>query len=160
MNSFFRDPINFLLNRPHAELRQTTTQSFVTGTNTAVQFNAEDVDTDVDGVGGHDNVTNNTRYTARYPGWYLISGVIEFNANATGTRFAWLAVNGTDVNGSVGRGIADAAGSSVTPSRPKLIFLNVGDYVELIGFQTSGGALGTVVSARDQSSMSVLWMSN
>lgn len=159
-NSFIRDPITFLLNPPRAELRQTSAQTFTTSTTTAVQFNAEDVDTDVDGVGGHDNVTLNTRFTAQFAGWYRISGAVEFVANATGDRFAWWMVNGADVNGSVGFQAGDATASATVAARSKLVYLNVGDYLELVGFQSSGGNLNTVASGRDQSTMSVLWVSN
>ena len=127
---------------------------------TAVTFTAEDVDTDVTGTGGHDNVTNNTRYTAVYAGWYQVAGGINFTANGTGDRFAWWRVNGTDVNGSSGFLGADATNDNVVMPRTKLVFLNVGDYVELIGFQSSGAPLNTLVSGRAQSNMSVVWVSN
>lgn len=158
--NLLRDCLSFLLNPPRAELRQTSSQTFTTSVAAATQFNAEDLDTDVDGVGGHDNAVNNTRYTARYPGWYLISGACEHNANATGDRFAWLMVNGADVNASVGFIAGDATAATPTPARTKKVFLNVGDYVELVGFQSSGANLGTSVAGRDQSSMSVQWVGN
>lgn len=158
--NLLRDCQRFLLNPPIAELRQTTLQTFTTSVSAAVTFTTEDIDTDIDGIGGHDNVTNPSRYTARYAGWYLISGAVEFVANATGDRFAWLAVNGTDVNGSVGFQAGDATGSAAVQARIKKVYLNIGDYVEVIGFQSSGGNLNTVVGARDQSSMSVQWVSN
>jgi hypothetical protein len=150
---------SFGLNSPHAELRQTAAQTFTTGVAAALQFNAEDIDTDPSGVGGHDNVTNNSRYTAQYPGWYLVSASIEFNVNGTGGRFLWFAVNGTDVNGSAVGTPANAA-TATGISQTKLIFLNTNDYVEAMGLQFSGGNLATVAAARDQSHMSVLWVSN
>jgi hypothetical protein len=158
--NLLRDSIRFLQAPPVAELRQTAAQTFTTGVTTAVQFNAEDVDSDIDAIGGHDNVTNNTRYTARYPGWYVVSGAVVFAANVTGDRFAWFMVNGSDVNGSLGFVAGDATGTASTPARTKHVFLNVGDYVELVGFQNSGGNLLTSGTGREQSSMSVRWVSS
>lgn len=159
-NAYIRDPIAFLLAPPRAVLRQAAAQTFTTATITAVQFATEDVDTDVDGTGGHDNVTNNTRYTARYAGWYLVSGNVTFVANVTGDRFCWLRVNGTDVNGSIGSQAGDATMLASIPCQTKMVFLNVGDYVELIGYQDSGGNLLTSVTTREQPSMTVVWQSN
>lgn len=152
--------VQFLLSPPRAELRQTSSQTFTTAVAAATQFNAEDIDDDVDHIGGHDNAVNNTRYTARYAGWYLISGAAEFALNATGDRFVWLTVNGGDVNGSVGFLPADATALIPVPVRTKTVYLNAGDYVELIAMQSSGGNLGTSVTTRDQSSMSVQWVSS
>jgi hypothetical protein len=158
-NTYIRDPLNFLLSPPIAELRQDAAQTFTTAVATAVQFGAFDVDTDVDGVGGHDIATNNTRYTARYSGWYQVAGVVSFAVNGTGDRFAWLMVNGADVNGSLGFTAADATAVTEVACHTKHVFLNVGDYVELIGFQSSGGNLNTAVTTREQPSMSVRWVS-
>ena len=159
-NAYIRDPIAFLLARPRAELRQTAAQAFVTATITAVQFNAEDVDTDVSGTGGHDNAVNNTRWTAVYAGWYQVGGGVSFAVSAVGDRFCWLRVNGTDVNGSMGFVAADATGLAVPMCRTKLVFLNVGDYVELIGYQDSGGNLNTGVTTREQPNMTIIWQAN
>jgi len=155
----FRDAIRFVQAPPIAELREVAAQTFTTAVAAAVQFGAFDVDTDVDTIGGHDIVTNNTRYTARYPGWYQVSGVVAFATNGTGDRFAWLMVNGVDANGSLGFSAGDATAVTETPCHTKHVYLNVGDYVELIGFQNSGGNLNTAVTTREQPSMSVRWVS-
>jgi len=160
MNSYIRDPIAFLLSSPRAELRQTAAQTFTTGVSAAVQFNAEDVDTGPSGTGGHDNVTNNTRYTAVYAGWYQISGAVSFAVSAVGDRYCWWSVNGADVNGSLTFTAGDGTAICAITARTKMVFLNVGDYVELIGFQDSGGNLLSSVSTREQPSMSVRWVSN
>jgi hypothetical protein len=160
-NTFIRDPLKFILNPPIAELRQTSAQTFTTAVTAAVTFNAHDVDEDyTGGNAGHDDVTLNTRYTARYSGWYLISGAVAFAVNATGDRFSWLMVNGSDVNGSLGFTAADASAVAVTHCRTRKVFLNVGDYIELVGFQNSGGNLLSAVTGREQSSMSIHWVSN
>lgn len=159
-NSFIRDPLLFLLNRPAAELRQTVVQSIPNVTWTSITFTTEDLDTDPAGTGGHDNVTNTSRFTAVYAGWYRLSGGVEFAVNATGQRAAAWAVNGTLLNaGRTLIGATAALGMGV-PARTKLLFLNVGDYVELQVYQNSGGALNTAVVAEGAPSMTVVWERN
>lgn len=155
-----RDAINFTMRPPVAMLRQTSAQTLSTGTSTAIQFNAEDVDDDVDGVGGHDNVTNNTRYTARYPGIYLVSGGVTFAANATGFRLLWFRVNGIDINGSLVE-LNAVTGGAVAGMATRTIeqYLASGDYVELIAHQTSGGNLNTSVGTFEQPHMALAWKS-
>ena len=156
-NTYIRDPIAFLLNRPIANLRQTVVQSIANAAGVAITFDAEDFDT----ANGHDNVTNNSRYTAVYAGRYLLGGGVSYAANATGVRGAYWYVNGSTVAGT--EVIIPASGGGIVtsvPARSVLTFLNVGDYVELIAYQTSGGALNTGVTGGGQSSASVEWVSN
>lgn len=159
-NTYIRDPIRFLLNRPHAELRQTVAQSLTTGVTAAVTFDVEDIDNDPSGAGGHSTSVNTSRYTAVYPGWYQVSGGVGFAANVNGQRAAVWAVNGTLLNGAQVMEQATSASNNKVPARTKLVFLGVGDYVELHALQTSGGALNTAVVASEQSSMTVIWVSN
>lgn len=161
MNSYVRDPISFLLRPPMAELRQLVAQTIATATGTPITFTFEDMDQDPDGIGGHDNSTNPSRYTARYAGWYLCTGAVCWLNNATGLRHTYLRVNGTDVLSSVGSGTPSSADVIAVNNRPRKVFLGVGDYVELIGYQSSGGNLNTFVTNTPyQSGLSVLWVSN
>jgi len=156
MNSGVRDPLNFLLSPPAAKLRQTSAQSLTTSVAAAITFDVEDLDN----VGGHSTVTNTSRYTAVYAGWYFCGGGVGYASNATGLRGAEFAVNGTVVNG-VGVLLSAITGATTrVPCRGILVFLNVGDYVEVLGFQSSGGALNTAVTGTEQPSMSVVWESN
>jgi hypothetical protein len=159
MNSYVRDPLLFLFKVPIAELVATALQSVNNATVTPIAFASFTVDTDVDGVGGHDPVTNNSRYTARYAGWYYCDGAVGWAANATGVRVAWWVVNGAALNNATATIGANAA-IVTPPARGKLIFLNIGDYVELAGYQTSGGALNTTNNAPDEASASIHWVSN
>lgn len=155
-----RDAVKFAFRPPVAMLRRITTQTLTTGTSTAIGFDAEDFDDDVDGVGGHDNVTNNSRYTARYPGVYLISGGVTFAANATGFRLLWFRINGIDINGSLVE-LNAVTGGAVHAIGARTIeqYLASGDYVELIAHQTSGGNLNTSGSTIEQPHMAVAWKS-
>lgn len=154
------DVLRFLMRRPHAMLRQGVTQTLVTSTATPITFTTEEVDDDVDGVGGHDNAINPSRYTARYAGWYQVGGVVAYAANATGRRACWWRVTGADINASATAIPAAAANATEAVAETRQVFLNVGDYVELIGYHERGANLDTFVSAMEASSMSVLWISN
>jgi hypothetical protein len=148
-----RDALNFLLNKPIAQLVQNTIQSIANSTVTPVTFDGSVTDS----YGGHSNVTNPDRYVAQVAGWYNISGPAAFATNGTGVRVARLRKSGTDV--VYFDAWAQAVTVAATPSAvcaEGILFLNVGDYAQLGGYQTSGGALNTIV-AGPQSGMSVLW---
>lgn len=155
LQSGVHDVFTFLLAPPMAELRQTVSQNFTTSTAAAVTFDTEDIDS----ANGHSTSSNTSRYTAVYAGWYLCSGGISFDTNATGRRFAWWRVNGVDLAGS-DVGIPAGANNVTVPARTKHIFLAVNDFVELVGWQDSGGTRASVVAGIDQPSMSVRWVSN
>lgn len=148
--------LSFSLNPPIAELRQTVAQTLTTGVTTAITFTTEDVDS----VNGHDTVTNPDRYTAVYAGWYQVSGGCSFAASAVGQRIVVPTVNGTLVNGSGADVQSTAALTCFIPIRTKLIYLNVGDFVQLTAFQNSGGNLNTDVTTYQQPNISVRWVSN
>lgn len=148
-----RDALNFLLNKPIAALSQSTTQSLTNSTWTPINLDV----TTVDSYGGHSNVTNNSRYTAVVSGWYKCCGAVSFSVNATGNRGANLAVNGTRVTGG-GDFVGTIASNSLTISTPeRLVFLNAGDYIEVHGYQTSGGALNTASASDLAPSLSISW---
>jgi hypothetical protein len=155
-----RDAIRFALKPPNAMLRQTSAQTLTNNVANAIQFNTHDFDIDVDNVGGHDDVTNNTRYTARYPGIYAVSGGITFAANATGVRLAWLRKNGVDINSSSVE-LPACGGGLVTgiATRSVEVYLAEGDYVELIALENSGSNLLASVNPSEQPHMAICWRS-
>lgn len=156
-NAYVRDPLLFLFSRPAAELRQSVAQSIPNTTWTSITFDVEDLDSDPAGTGGHSTSSNTSRYVALYAGWYRVGGGVEFAVNATGQRGAAWAVNGTLVSANRTFISATAAVGMGVPARTKLVFLNVGDYVELQAYQNSGGALNTFVTAEAAPGMSVVW---
>jgi hypothetical protein len=160
MNAFVRDPLKFLTRRPFARLRQIVAQTLTTSTFTGITFTSADIDSDWIGGTGHSNSVNTSRYTANYAGWYQASGGVAYAANATGRRVAAWAVNGARVNGSQAVVQATTAFDIEVPARTEFVFLAVGDYLELQGFQESGGNLLTNVSADAQSTMNVIWVSS
>lgn len=161
-NSYIRDPIQFLLRPPIAKLTAAAAQNHTsTGNWQALNWGAEIVDTDVDGVGGHDNSTNPSRYTARYAGWYLVAASVSWAANSTGRRGLKFVVNGTAVlSGSV-FWAASIASAIEIPGKTDLVYLNVNDYVETHAFQDSGGNLSMNGTASETNGgMTVVWVSN
>lgn len=160
MNTYVRDPLNFLMRPPIAELRQIVAQSLANATFVALTFTAFDFDTDVDGIGGHDTGVNPSRFTARYAGIYQGSGVATYVANATGRRAQQWFVNGTALAASQTAYQSTAANDGEFAARTKQFYLNAGDYVELMGYQESGGALATFSTGAGACGASIRWVSN
>jgi hypothetical protein len=157
-NTYINQLLNFLASPPICQIRQTVAQSIPNATETALTFDAEDVDSS----GMHSTSVNTSRMTAVYAGWYLHGGGWSLAAGATGRRATSWRVNGagTNVNGS---GVAmQATATSVpnTPAKTMLIFLNVSDYSEEFARQENGGALNTVVTNEAQPIAMALWKSN
>lgn len=152
-----RDAINFLANVPMAILYQTTAQSVLNGTFSAVALDTTTVDT----YSGHSNATNNTRYTAQVPGTYGLPGQAAFSANGTGVRAATFYKNGSQIEGAtiaVAQAVTTSGSNSIVTCWAE-VFLNVGDYVELMAYQTSGVGLNTASGGAGQrSGMSPFWM--
>lgn len=150
------DAINFSLNPPIARLRQTAGQAIANGTPTAITFDTEDEDS----ANGHSTSSNTSRYTAVYAGWYRVSGGASWAVNSTGNRAAYWYTNGTVVPGSETMGPSSASVFHSTTARSILVFLNVGNYVELYGYQTSTASLNTAASGQSESTMIVEFVSN
>lgn len=122
-------------------LTKSANQSLSNNTSTAITFDGEKFDTS----GFHDNTTNNSRITipSGKAGYYLITGSLKFTSSTTGVRRADLNKNGTLIqfyfNQYPNTG-SDWTGSSFA----SIENLAVGDYIELFGQQSSGGALNVV----------------
>lgn len=156
LNTNLRDAINFVItNRPILEVRQTSVQSISGATSTAINFDAEDIDND----GMHSTSSNTSRATAQTAGRYRVGGGISWAGNGAGRRNCQWAINGAVQNG-VDAGIAAGGNTNALPvaARSMTLHLNVGDYLELLGFQDCGGSLNTAVTTSQQPGMSVEWI--
>lgn len=149
-----RDALNFLVNVPAAYVTQSATQSLTSSAWTALSFDV----TVFDSYGGHSNSTNNTRYTAQVAGWYMVFGCASTVANSTGQRGAAVAKNGTRVQGAAGFMQTTSALPPTVPSPPTIVFLAVGDYVEINAYQNGANPLATNSSSDLDSSMTVVWL--
>lgn len=157
LNAYLRDPVTFLMKRPAAQLRSLASQTLTSGSWASMTYNGEQLDSDPEGGSAHSTLSNTSRYTARYPGWYLCSAACTFIGNATGRRGGRWSVNGSTVMASEAYH-ANAGASSVTAFAPTmLVYLYVGDYLEFQAFQESGGNLGTFSSTNNQTWFTTIW---
>jgi hypothetical protein len=153
--NMFRDAVNFLTGKPNAVLPQGSAVTALA--NNGWTFCGLDTTT-FDNYGGHSNTTNNSRYTAQVAGKYLVAGSVSFASNATGVRGARVAKNGTAYQGSGTLVPPNAALPTVVATAAVIVPLAVGDFVELHGFQSSGGALNTIIGADGTTTaMTVSW---
>lgn len=107
----------------------------------AVDFDVEDRDAD-----GMWDVANPTRLTCQTAGWYHLAGHLSFSADSTGqNREALLQLNGADYIAKSGRN-PNGGTSATNVSVGTVYYLNVGDYVELIGHwdATASGTLNSL----------------
>jgi len=136
-----RDAMNFLLDPPGCQVLRSTAQSIPNATITAISFDQEDFDND----NIHNPASNPSRMTCVTPGRYLCAGSIPYDVGTTGVREARILKNGvgTGINGS--RYLISApGGAAMVASTPVIeVALLAGDFLELVAFQTNGGALTT-----------------
>lgn len=126
---------------------QKATQSIATGTWTALSWNAEVYDSN----GFHDNTTNNSRVTipTGYAGKYLITTTICYDqSGGTGARYIGVYKNGGSVS-LTATGIPGnvAVTGTFSMTYTDIVNCSVADYLEIYGYQSSGGALGALGNA-------------
>lgn len=121
----------------------TSAQTLTNATSTALEFDSEVFDTDT----YHDNVTNNTRLTAPTTGYYQATGAARFSASDVGARNLEIRVNGTDRYSAVSLSPNEDGTNSSSAVTFATLYLQAGDYVELMATQTSGGNLDTLASS-------------
>lgn len=156
INTYFSG-ISFLENPPIASLYQINSQSPGTGSATPISLDGSLSDT----YNGHSTVTNNTRYTFQVAGYYMIAGSVAWTPNATGVRAASFRLNGS--SGLIGSQvilptITVAATNTNVPASTVITVASVGDYVEMLGTQTSGGNLATNTGGINTSQMIIVWL--
>lgn len=123
-----------------ARVYRTTSQSINDSTLTAIAFDAERFDTESNASSTiHSTVSNTERLTAQTAGKYQISASIIWASNATGKRELYIRLNGATSLAVVTQ--PAISGQAIAQTISTLYNLDVSDYVEACGFQTSGGAL-------------------
>ena len=122
-----------------ARVGRNTNQSVADSVETAVTFQYETYDTD----GFYATSPNPTRVTipTGKGGYYLCIGQIHWGTSATGFRTCSLRINGTDTRTQTEIGTS-SRGSSVYAV--DILSLSAGDYIEVMGVQTSGGNLNVI----------------
>jgi len=145
LNAYVRDNAKWLgTDKPHCRVRNSANISHTsTGNYQALTFDSERVD-----VGAmHDTSTNTGRLTvpAGGGGFYQVGGCIEFASNGTGRRGIQVRLNGTTV---IARQEAQAISANDHPLTISTVYqLAAGDYLELLGFQSSGANLNMLASS-------------
>lgn len=139
-NSFvtanWTDSLQFLLAPPLAILTQSATQTIANTTATAVNWDAEVIDT----YNGHSTVTNNSRYTVQAPGWYSVNTTLDWGTNGTGNRILYVYLNGTQIPYAY-VSMGAVTGNSTGHAIQTVVQCAIGDYLETWAYQTSGGGL-------------------
>lgn len=129
---------------PAARVFHNANQSINDTTATALAFNSERFDTAAGASNTqHDTVTNNSRLTCRYAGKYMVSAAVRWGNNSTGTRRIFLRLNGATL---IASDICPAS-NEIDQTITTLYDLAVNDYVEVVVFQNSGGALNVEVQS-------------
>lgn len=152
LNAQLRDSLNFLLNPPIYQSKNSVPVSLAAFSWTDIWFDQVVIDT----YGGH-NAGNTAQYIAQVAGYYQCSGVICYkNGGSDYWGSAAWAVNGTRVQG----GASDMRCSldvytCITPPT-KQVYLNVGDYVGIQGFVSN--AMSTAQIADLDSSIDIRWV--
>jgi len=127
-------------------VNKTADQSISSDVSTAITFTGEDFDTDA----FHSTSTNTSRLTipAGKGGKYLIYGYLSYQDNGTGSRATHINLNGSSRIASFARVQAVTEAGSNTAIGGSFIYnLSAGDYIELVGYQKSGGSLNVLGSA-------------
>ena len=117
-------------------------QSIATAAWTALALDSEYIDSD----GMHDLVTNNSRLTVINAGTYMLGGSVSFAASAVGIRGVGVRLNGGAVY-PVQSVIPNIGAVTHTLACCGIYALAVGDYLELMAYQSSGGGLNVNYSA-------------
>ena len=118
-------------------LRKSANQSFNNGTITTVTWDTETTDTD-----SYHSSGSNTRITIPKTGIYLVGYGITYAANTTGQRYGWIGINGNNSDRFDGYRLTSASSSDSTAiGGMSIMSLSATDYLEVFGFQNSGGSL-------------------
>lgn len=121
-----------------ASIHRTATQTVPTGTNTVINFTAEEFDSS----GFHDNATNNSRITipTGLGGKYRTSAKADFSPSVAGRRTLIVRKNGSTTVFSFNNGMAtgEDVNDNAHLAATRTVPLVAGDYIEMLLLQTSG----------------------
>lgn len=114
--------------------------SIANATATLLTYDTERYDTDTI----HSTSVNTGRLTCFTAGKYAIFAVVQWAANVTGRRSLQIRINGTTTIVNDSRMAVTDAGAGTVQAVATVYELAVGDYVESIVVQASGGALNVL----------------
>ncbi|MEW2518124.1 hypothetical protein [Actinacidiphila alni] len=129
---------DFLTGTPAFWGYQSSAQAVANATFASITFDTEIIDTE----GGHSTASNTSRYVCQVAGTYSVQASVCWATNTTGFRASRITKNGTTVPTSE-QITAPVTGFATTAFTATDVALAVGDYIELGGYQSSGGSLST-----------------
>ena len=124
-------------NKPLCVVKHSTTQSIPNSTVTSFTADTEIIDWSVTAM--HDTGVNPNRITCRKAGLYFVTATITFPTNTTGRRALELGQNSA-TQFRVAQS-APVSGGETTLNCSHYIDLADGDFMQVRGFQVSGGSL-------------------
>lgn len=133
---------------------RSTDQSIPNTTDTAISFDSVNTDP----LGSWDSGSP-TRLTAKLTGRYIATGQVAFAGNATGFRIAFIEKNGTSTLGRSTQ-ISVGGGNATWVNVTSMPFDMTGgtDYIRLMAWQNSGGALNANTSGTFAPSLSLIYL--
>lgn len=137
MNQDIRDNGLYLYSPPKVLVYNSAAQSIADNTLTAVTFNTEAHDTDTI----HSATSNTSRLTIVTAGYYHVKGQVSWAASTASYRMAQIRYNGSTILGQALAHPVQAAGVATIHELSKDLFLNAGDYVELMVKHQVGSAI-------------------
>lgn len=155
-NTNVRDNVEYLAtNAPACRVFNSATISHTT----SAAYQALTYDSErFDNATMHSTSSNQSRIIATAAGKYVVGGGLEFAASATGQRNAALKINGATFVGQDGGGSTGGGGINCNPSA--FYSFAVSDYVEMLGYQNSGGALNMNLNANISIEAWAFWVRN
>lgn len=133
-----RDNQEFFIDPPGCSVFDGTGQTLSNASAAALACGSETFDNDA----MHSTVTNPSRITAQTPGRFLFLVTVEFGTSATGIRQAFFRTNGTTTLQGSRHNAVTTFGNIF--QAVQMIVLAAGEYVEAMGYQSSGGNLSCI----------------
>jgi hypothetical protein len=153
LNAYLRDNMKWLsTDKPMCRVYHNAAQELTSGTEAALALNSERFDN----ATMHDTSSNNSRITFGTAGKYLVGGSVEFEANATGRRYARIRAGGSSYL-SAQRAPADATNVTFITVSTMYAF-SAAEYAELTALQTSGGGLDIDATGNLSPEFYALWV--
>lgn len=135
LNTHLRDNLTFLYSPPVIRVATTAAVSITNNSTTTVNLDAEGFKRDIT----HSTVTNSSRVTFANTGIYTLTLQVDWDANATGRRYASILLNGTTTIRN--QSMAPASGGQATNQLALSYEFDATDYVQVQVYQDSGGSL-------------------
>ena len=135
LNTQIRDNLNFLHSPPVIRVATTGAVSITNNSLTTVNLDAFGFKRDL----LHSTVTNPSRVTFATTGIYTLTLQVDWDANATGRRYASILLNGATVIRA--QSMAPASGGQATNQLAMSYDFEATDYVQVQVYQDSGGSL-------------------